>query len=61
MVKQSAPIQEVARLLDLVPYLSTHSYISLKELAAEFGVGERAMAAELSALSMCGLRGYTPY
>lgn len=61
MVKQSAPIQEVARLLDLVPYLSTHSYISLKELAAEFGVGERAMAAELTALSMCGLPGYTPY
>lgn len=61
MVKQSAPIQEVARLLDLVPYLSTHSYISLKELASEFGVGERAMSAELTALSMCGLPGYTPY
>lgn len=61
MAKQSAPIQEVSRLLDLVPFLSTHSYISLKELAAEFGVGERAMAAELTALSMCGLPGYTPY
>jgi proteasome accessory factor C len=61
MAKQSAPIQEVSRLLDLVPFLSTHSYISLKELATEFGVGERAMAAELTALSMCGLPGYTPY
>ena len=57
MAKQSAPIQEVARLLDLVPFLSTHSYISLKELALEFNVTEK----ELTALSMCGLPGYTPY
>lgn len=61
MAKQSAPIQEVSRLLDLVPYLSTHSYISLKELADEFGVSEKEMANELTALSMCGLPGYTPY
>lgn len=61
MAKQSAPIQEVSRLLDLVPYLSSHSYISLKELANEFGVDEKSMANELTALSMCGLPGYTPY
>jgi predicted DNA-binding transcriptional regulator YafY len=61
MAKKSAPIQEVARLLDLVPYISTHSHISLKELALEFGVTEKAMADELTALSMCGLPGYTPY
>ena len=61
MVNQSAPIQEVSRLLDLVPFLSTHSHISLKELAAEFGISEKAMANELTALSMCGLPGYTPY
>jgi proteasome accessory factor C len=61
MAKQSAPIQEVSRLLDLVPYLSTHSHISLKELAREFGIEEKAMANELTALSMCGLPGYTPY
>lgn len=61
MAKQSAPIQEVSRLLDLVPYLSSHSYISLKELAAEFSVDEKSMADELTALSMCGLPGYTPY
>lgn len=61
MVKQSAPIQEVARLLDLVPFLSTHSHISLKELASEFGVSEKEMAQELTSLSMCGLPGYTPY
>lgn len=61
MVNQSAPIQEVSRLLDLVPFLSTHSHISLKELANEFGISEKAMANELTALSMCGLPGYTPY
>lgn len=61
MAKQSAPIQEVSRLLDLVPFLSTHSHISLKELAREFAITEKAMASELTALSMCGLPGYTPY
>lgn len=61
MVKKSAPILEVSRLLDLVPYLSTHSHISLKELATEFGVSEKEMANELTSLSMCGLPGYTPY
>lgn len=61
MAKHSAPIQEVSRLLDLVPYLSSHSYISLKDLATEFGVDEKSMAEELTALSMCGLPGYTPY
>lgn len=54
MGKVSAPIQQVSRLLDLVPFLSTHSYISLKDLAAEFGVSEKEIAKELTALSMCG-------
>ena len=61
MAKLTAPIEEVSRLLDLVPYLSTHSHVSLKELATEFGVTEKEMANELTALSMCGLPGYTPY
>ena len=61
MANQSAPIQEVSRLLDLVPFLSTHSHISLSKLAKEFGISEKAMANELTALSMCGLPGYTPY
>lgn len=61
MAKKSAPILEVSRLLDLVPYLSTHSHISLKELANEFGITEKEMANELTSLSMCGLPGYTPY
>lgn len=54
MAKATAPIQEVSRLLDLVPFLSTHSYIALKDLAIEFGVSEKEIVKELTALSMCG-------
>jgi len=61
MHKKSAPLLEVERLLDLVPFLSVNPYISLKELSAEFGVSEREMSNELIALSMCGLPRYTPY
>ena len=61
MVKKSAPLLEVERLLDLVPYLSVNPYISLRELAEEFSVSEREISNELIALSMCGLPGYTPY
>jgi proteasome accessory factor C len=61
MVKKSAPLLEVERLLDLVPFLSVNPYISLKELSLEFGVSEREMSNELIALSMCGLPRYTPY
>ena len=61
MLKKSAPLLEVERLLDLVPFLSVNPYISLKELSVEFGVSEREMSNELIALSMCGLPRYTPY
>jgi proteasome accessory factor C len=61
MVKKSAPLLEVERLLDLVPFLSVNPYISLKELSVEFGVSEREMSNELIALSMCGLPRYTPH
>lgn len=61
MSKKSAPLLEVERLLDLVPFLSVNPYISLKELALEFGVSEREISNELIALSMCGLPRYTPY
>lgn len=61
MANLSAPLMEVSRLLDLVPYLSTHSHISLKELSQEFGVSQKEMEKELTNLSMCGLPGYTPY
>ena len=61
MVKRfSAPLERTARLLDLVPYISSHQGIALKELAAIFGVTQTQMTDDLTTLWMCGLPGYTP-
>ena len=48
------------RLLDLVPYLVSHSGISVTSLAKEFGVGKEEILKDLNLLFMCGLPGYTP-
>ncbi len=58
--KQSTPLEKAARLLDLVPYISTHQGIALSELADEFGVSESELLSDLNTLWMCGLPGYTP-
>ena len=61
MVKKiSAPLERTARLLDLVPYISSHQGISLKELANTFKVDQGQMTNDLTTLWMCGLPGYTP-
>ena len=58
--KQSTPLEKAARLLDLVPFISTHQGISISELAAEFEVSESELLSDLNTLWMCGLPGYTP-
>ena len=61
MVKsQSTPVEKAARLLDLVPYISTHQGIALSELAQEFNLTESELLSDLNTLWMCGLPGYTP-
>jgi proteasome accessory factor C len=61
MVKKfSAPLERTARLLDLVPYISSHQGVSLKELSVVFGVTQAQMTDDLTTLWMCGLPGYTP-
>ena len=61
MVKnQSTPVEKAARLLDLVPFISTHQGIALSELAAEFNLSETELLSDLNTLWMCGLPGYTP-
>jgi proteasome accessory factor C len=61
MVKKiSAPLERTSRLLDLVPYISSHQGISLKELAHVFKVDQAQMTSDLTTLWMCGLPGYTP-
>lgn len=61
MVKSStSPIDKAARLLDLVPYISTHQGIALSDLASDFGIQEDELLDDLNTLWMCGLPGYTP-
>ena len=37
---QASPVERAARLLDLVPFISTHQGISVKDLAHEFELTE---------------------
>ena len=61
MAKQpSSPIAKTARLLDLVPYITTHQGISVKDLAKEFSISTEELLDDLNTLWMCGLPGYTP-
>ena len=61
MVKQAtSPIAKTARLLDLVPFITTHQGISIKDLAKEFAITSEELLDDLNTLWMCGLPGYTP-
>ena len=57
---QSTPVEKAARLLDLVPFISTHQGIALTDLAREFSLTESELLSDLNTLWMCGLPGYTP-
>ena len=63
MVKTSASdgLENVARLLDLVPFLTSHQGISLEDLAKAFSVTTIQITKDLTTLWMCGLPGYTAY
>lgn len=54
MVKKSTPAEKAARMLDLVPYISSHQGISISELSADFGISETELLSDLNALWMCG-------
>ncbi len=56
----ATPLERTSRLLDLVPYISTHQGISLVDLAKVFEVSTNQMINDLTTLWMCGLPGYTP-
>jgi proteasome accessory factor C len=61
MAKQTtSPIAKTARLLDLVPFITTHQGISIKDLAKEFAISTEELLDDLNTLWMCGLPGYTP-
>ena len=58
--KTSTPIEQTARLLDLVPFLLAHQGIALEDLAKQFGVTQEVILDDLNTLWLCGLPGYTP-
>ena len=60
MDKISTPVEKAARLLDLVPFISSHQGIALVDLASQFGISESELISDLNTLWMCGLPGYTP-
>jgi len=59
MVKNLAQNQ-VERLLDLVPYLTTNPGVSLEKIASDFQTSKASVVDDLNTLWMCGLPGYTP-
>ena len=52
--------EQVTRLLALAPYLQTRGEVSLKDVAADFGVTPAQMLKDLRVLFLCGLPGYGP-
>jgi proteasome accessory factor C len=54
MSKKSTPTQKAARMLDLVPYISSHQGVSTGELAEQFGISVAELLSDLNSLWMCG-------
>lgn len=54
MAKKTTPIEKAARMLDLVPFITSHQGISIVELAAEFGITVDELLSDLNSLWMCG-------
>ncbi len=48
-----------ARILRMVPFLSSHQGIEIREACEIFGVSERDLIADLNLLWVCGLPGYS--
>lgn len=54
MAKKTTPTEKAARMLDLVPYITSHQGIGTSELASEFGISEEELLSDLNSLWMCG-------
>jgi len=54
MPKKTTPTEKAARMLDLVPFISSHQGIPTPELAAEFGISVEELLSDLNSLWMCG-------
>lgn len=54
MAKKTTPTEKAARMLDLVPFISSHQGIPTPDLAAEFGISVEELLSDLNSLWMCG-------
>lgn len=54
-----SPLAQTARLLDLVPFITSHQGISISDLAHQFAITEKQLISDLTTIWMCGLPGYT--
>jgi proteasome accessory factor C len=53
----STAVEQVERLLNLVPYLRSHPGATVAEVADEFGVSQKQIAKDLNVLWFCGTPG----
>src|SRR4029078_4671450 len=53
-------VTQLGRLLALIPWLLSRPGVGLAEAAAEFGVSEEQLRADLELAFMCGLPGHLP-
>lgn len=53
----STAVEQVERLLNLVPYLRSHPGATVAQVAAEFGVSQKQIAKDLNVLWFCGTPG----
>jgi proteasome accessory factor C len=56
----STAVEQLSRLLALIPWLLTRPGVSLADAAAEFEVTEQQLRADLELAFMCGLPGHLP-
>ena len=56
----AAPVEQLPRLLALVPYLLARPGVRVSEAAAVFGVSEERLRKDLNLLWVCGLPGHGP-
>lgn len=53
----STAVEQVERLLNLVPYLRSHPGVTVSQVADEFGVSQKQIAKDLNVLWFCGTPG----
>ena len=56
----SAASERLPRLLSLVPWLTAHDGITIRECAEHFGISEAELEADLWLVILCGVPGYLP-